>query len=218
MTTTTLSPVTEQERTIGRWAFFASLAALIVGQLAALARHRTEDGKSDLDLRLTRMWAEPAGDLLAPVLDWADPDFVYFTYNKGWLPIAILFTLVAVIAYRHRRPEGFEKWVWRITVFGYALVCAAAFLAFWTQWGKEPNFLFDPAFILSIPAFLITLAGSTILGLTLLAKRFVPRSTAAILVVALPGLFLIPMVTELGNVLLVPAVAFGLYGRRLALS
>ena len=24
---------------------------------------------------LTRLWAEPAGDLLAPLLDWLDPDF-----------------------------------------------------------------------------------------------------------------------------------------------
>ena len=48
-------------RVIGRAAWVSAWATLALGQLHALARHATEDGRSDLDLPLTKVWAEHYG-------------------------------------------------------------------------------------------------------------------------------------------------------------
>ncbi len=95
------------ERQIGRFAWVMAWVGLVVGQLHALARFRTADGKEDLDdYPLTAAWAEPADDLLSPLLDWADPDMVYVTYGKIWLPVFLAFTLCALVVYRRRRPAA----------------------------------------------------------------------------------------------------------------
>ena len=50
------------ERRIGRFAWVMAWVGLVVGQLHALARFATADGKEDLELPLTAAWAEPAAD------------------------------------------------------------------------------------------------------------------------------------------------------------
>ena len=55
-------------------------------------------------------------DLLAPLLDWGDPDLVYVTYGKIWFPVFLAFTLCALVVHRRRQPTGFEKWVWRLAI------------------------------------------------------------------------------------------------------
>jgi hypothetical protein len=92
---------------------------LAAGQLHALSRFATADGKADLDLPLTRAWAEPAADALRPLLTWANPDLVYLTYGKIWLPVFAAFTLCAYVVRRRRQPAGFEKWAWRIALPAY---------------------------------------------------------------------------------------------------
>ena len=54
---------TESQTRLTKLAWGTAFATLVIGQLHALARHRTEDGKSDLDLAATSFWAEPAGRL-----------------------------------------------------------------------------------------------------------------------------------------------------------
>jgi hypothetical protein len=39
---------------------------------------------------------------------------------------------------------------------------------YWTQWGATPNAFFDAAFLITVPGLVLTLAGSTVLGIALL--------------------------------------------------
>ena len=220
MTTTTVTTyphrARERDRTIGRLAWAAAWVGVVAGQLHALARFRTEDGRSDLDLPLVRAWAEPAGDLLSPLLTWGTADLVYVTYGKVWLPIFVAFTACAFVVHRRRQPTGKERWVWRVTLFAYVGACVSVAAEYWLQWGSETSDLLDAVFLATIPLVLLTVLSSTVLGITLLAKRVRPRTPAVLLVLVLPGFVVIPMATSLGNVVLPIAFAFGLLGRRLA--
>ena len=202
-------------KNIGRFAWCTAWFGLVIGQLHALARHQTVDGRSDLDLPLTRVWAEPAADFLSPLLSWADPDLVYVTYGKLWLPVFIAFFLCSLVTYRLRQPTGFERVIWRVMVVAYGSAVIDVFLEYWTQWTGETTAFLDIVFLVGIPFILVTMLGSTILGITLLRNGFRPRASAWLLTLTLPGLFVISMFTSLGNVVLPIAFAFGIIGRRL---
>ncbi len=207
----------EQHRsTIGRFAWFSAWFALVMGQLHALARHRTEDGAEDLDSPLTAAWAEPAGDLLSPLLDWADPDLVYVTYGKLWLPVFMAFFLCALVVYRSRRPRGFEKGAWRVVLVAYGAAVVSVFAEYWTQWTGEPNALLDIVFLASIPAILVTILGSSVLGISLVRNGLRPRAAAWLLAATFPFALVITAFTSLGSIVLPIAFAFGLMGRQLA--
>lgn len=197
---------------IVRATWIAAWAALVLGQLHALSRHATEDGKADLDLALTRAWAEPAADLFRPLLDWASPDAVYLTYGKFWFPVVLLMTLCAFAVHRRRTPYGFEKWAWRVALTGYVGGCLGTFLDYWTQW-TDYNSFFDIAFAVTVPAVAATLIGSSLLGIALLRRRADGKLGAWLLALTFPlGLF-IPEVTSLGNVLLPVVFGIALLGR-----
>lgn len=220
MSGTTQASVTEttivvrvRDRRIARASWWTAWFGLVIGQLHALARFRTEDGESDLDLPLTGVWAKPAEDLFSPLLDWASPDAVYTTYGKLWLVVFVGFTAMAFVAYRHRRPTGFEKWAWRVALCAYVGACVSVVAEYWTQWGSETSDLLDIVFLAMLPFVLLTMLGTTVLGVTLLVKRFRPRSAAILLAVTLPAVFLITAVTSMGNIVLPIAFAFALIGR-----
>lgn len=212
----------EAQRRIGRFAWVMAWVGLVVGQLHALARFATEDGKEDLELPLTAAWAEPAADLLQPLLDWADPDVVYVTYGKIWLPVFAAFTLCAFVVYRRRQPAGFEKWAWRVAIASYALATVAVFLDYWTQWTGNYNgdgieaALFTLAWFVTVPSFLMLLLSSTVLGGTLLVRRFRPTLPAVLLALLIPLAFAILQFTSMGNAALPVMFAFGILGRRIA--
>lgn len=208
-------------RGVGKYAWWMAWVGLVVGQLHALARFATEDGREDLELPLTRAWAEPAAELLAPLLEWGDPDLVYVTYGKVWFPVFVAFTLAAFAVHRRRlaarRLGGFERWTWRVVLSGYVAACAGVFLSYWTQWGGEYTALFDVAWVVILPAFLVTLSGSTALGVVLLVRGFRPWLPAALLAGTCPLVFLVILqVTSMGSAALPVMFAFGLLGRRLA--
>lgn len=211
-----------EDRQIGRLAWVMAWVGLAMGQLHALSRHRTEDGKADLEQPLTRAWAEPAGDLLSPLLGWADPDIVYVTYGKVWLPVFLAFTLCAVAVYRRRRPTGFERWAWRLAIGAYAVACVGVFLDYWTQWTGNYNgdgvegTLFTLGFVVTVPGLLGTLLFSTALGVTLLVKRFRPTLPALLLALQIPLAFGILQVTSMGSAALPVMFAFAILGRRIA--
>jgi len=204
-------------RRIGRVAWISAWVTLAVGQVHALARHATADGRSDLDLPLTKVWAKPAADLLDPLLGWAGPDTVYLTYGKLWAISFAILTVTAVAAYRLRRPYGFEKVAWRMTIVGYGLATVGVAGAYWTQW-SDYNAMFDAALAMSLPGLLLMLVGSTMLGCSLLRREFRPRGAAWLLALSLPFGLVITEVTSMGNVSLTAVFAFGLIGRRLALN
>ncbi len=205
------------ERRIGTAAWVMAWVGLIGGQLHALARHRTDDGRSDLDSGVVRAWAEPAGDLLDPLLSWASADAVYLTYGKLWLPVFVAFALAAFLVHRRRRPTGFEKWTWRVVLTAYVLACVAVAAEYWTMWSAINDALLDGVFLASLPIMLVTMLSTTVLGVTMLVKG-APRVPSALLACALPGVFVISTFTSLGNVVLPIAFAFGILGRRIARS
>ena len=213
----------ETQRRIGRLAWVMAWVGLVGGQLHALARFATADGKEDLEVPLTAAWAEPAADLLTPLLGWADPDLVYVHYGKIWLPVFVAFTLCACVVYRRRQPAGWERWAWRAAIPAYALACVAVFLDYWTQWtaggyqaGGVQEALFTLGWFVTVPGLLLTLLCSTVLGVTLLAKRFRPVLPALLLALVLPLAVGILQVTSMGSLALPVMFAFGILGRRIA--
>jgi hypothetical protein len=212
----------QSQRRIGRFAWVMAWVGLVVGQLHALARFATEDGKEDMELPLTAAWASPATDLLKPLLGWADPDIVYITYGKVWFPVFAAFTLCAFVVYRRRQPAGFEKWVWRAALMAYVLGSVSVFLDYWTQWTGDYNgngiegALFTVAWITTVPSLLMFLVTSTVLGITLLVKRFRPVVPTVLLALLIPLAASILQVTSMGNAALPVMFAFGILGHRIA--
>ena len=202
--------------TIGRFAWWMAWVGLVGGQLHALSRFATEDGKEDLALPLTAAWAVPAADLLKPLLRWSDPVEVYLSFGKLWLFVFAGFTLCAFVVQRYRQPRGFEKWAWRIALTGYVVATIGVFGDYWTQWGSDYNWFLDVAFNVTVVGLLVTLVGSTLLGISLLRSGFRPRLAAWLLVLAFPWTFAVLQVTSLGSVVLSVAFAFGVIGRHLA--
>src|SRR3954452_7426304 len=203
---------------IGRFAWIMAWFALVAGQLHALARHRTADGKGDLDLATTRFWAEPAGRALRPLFDWGTPDVVYVTYGKIWLPVFAAFFLCAVLTFRRRRPTGFEKGVWWVVLVAYGVAVVDVFAEYWTSLTSVDYGLIDTVFLITLPAVLATMLGSSVLGISLLVKGFRPRASAWLLALTLPLAIVITMFTSMGNMVLPIAFAFGIVGRRIAVE
>lgn len=211
-----------RDREVGRFAWVMAWVGLVVGQLHALARFRTEDGKEDLELPLTAAWAEPADDLLSPLLGWADPDVVYVMYGKIWAPVFLAFTLCALVVFRRRAPRGFERGAWRFAHVALSLATLAVTFEYWTQWTGRYNgagleaTLFEVGWLVTLPAFLLFLLASTVLGITLLVKRFRPVLPAVLLALLVPLAFAILQVTSMGSAVLPVMFAFGILGRRIA--
>lgn len=211
-----------RQQKIGRFAWVMAWVGLVAGQLHALARFATADGKKDLELPLTAAWAEPAAELLSPLLTWANPEIVYITYGKIWFPVFVAFTLAAFLVYRRRQPGRFETWVWRVVLGVYVALCVGVFITYWTQWTGDYNsdgieaLLFTAGFMVSFPALFLSVILSTVLGVTLLAKRFRPLTPAALMALVLPIAAVVSQVTSLGSVLLPVMLAFGILGRRIA--
>lgn len=218
-----LEKLDERAPQIGRFAWVMAWVGLVVGQLHALARFRTADGLEDLEeYPLTAAWAEPADDLLSPLLDWASADVAYVMYGKIWFPVFLAFTLCAIVVHRRRQPRGFEEWAWRAALLVFLAATLGVFLTYWTQWtgsyevdGVEAA-LFTAGTWVTFPAFFLMLLTATVLGVTLLVKRFRPVLPAVLLALMIPLAFGIVTVTSLGSAALPVMFAFGILGRRLA--
>jgi hypothetical protein len=204
------------QRRIGRLAWATAWFGLVAGQFHAMARHQTTDGKDDLQMWTTRVWSDPGRKVFSPLLDWASPDVVYVTWGKIWLPVFLGFTLCAFVVRRRRQPVGFEKWAWRIALTGYVGATASVAAEYWTQWTSVDQGLVDAVFVATVPFLLVTMVGSTLLGIALLRRGMRPALPAWLLAVAIPSLVVISMVTSLGNVALPIMFAFGILGRRIA--
>jgi hypothetical protein len=207
---------TQAHRRIGRFAWAMAWFGLVAGQLHAMARHQTADGKGDLQMWTTRVWSDPGRKVFSPLLDWASPDVVYVTWGKIWFPVFLAFTLCAFVVRRRRQPVGFEKWAWRIALTGYVGATLSVLAEYWTQWSSVDQGMVDAVFVVTAPFLLLTMVGSTLLGIALLRRGMRPTAPAWLLTLAVPGLVVISMVTSLGNVALPIMFAFGILGRRIA--
>ncbi len=213
----TLSETLDRHRGfVGRYAWWSAWVGLVVGQLHALARYRTADGKGDLDSPLTRAWAVPASRALRPLVDWADPDVVDLAFGKIWLPVFLGFFLCAVLVRRDRQANGFEKWAWRVVLIGYGWAVLGVAADYWLQWGHGNAALLDITFLATLPALLITLVGSSVLGIALLRNGLRPRISAWLLTLTFPLAVLLMSITSQGSAALPVMFAFAILGRRIA--
>lgn len=203
-------------RAIGRYAWVMAWVGLVVGQLHALARFATEDGKEDLEYEWTAAWAVPAAEALSPLLDWGDPYLVYVTYGKVWGPVFLGFFLCGLLVRRDRQPRGFEKWAWRVALLGYGWATVSVTVTYWSQWTGTENALLGIGFGVGLIGLLLTLLGSSILGAALLLRRFRPLTPALLLLATFPLALVTLQVTSMGGVALPVMFAFGILGLRMA--
>lgn len=196
------------ERWIVRLTWITAWLGLVGGQLHALARHATPDGRGDLDQSpLTSLWSRPASEALSPLL-WADPHTVYVTYGKLWLPVCMAFTLCAFVVRAHREPVGAEEWGWRLVLTAHVLMTLSVIGDYFTPWLDE-SFMF-----VGMPSAALTLVGAPLLGVALLRRGFRPRITAWLLILWLPSLLAVTQVTSLGSAMLPLAFGWALAGSR----
>lgn len=191
----------------GYLALVAACAGTVLAPVHALSRFATADGAGDLDSAVVRSWAVPAARWLRPLLDWSDPMTVYTAYGRVWLPILLAATACAFAVRRHRDPVGLERWGWRLAIPGYVLATASIVGDYWTPWMNE-SFAY-----LGIPGLLISVAGSTVLGIALLRRRFRPRLTGWLLATWLPAMVALSGLIALGAALLPMLWAWALAGR-----
>jgi hypothetical protein len=161
--------------TLGRLAVLAAAAGTVLAPLHALSRFATVDGAKDLQNPLVRSWAEPAARALRPLLDWAGPDTVYLTYGKVFDPVVLVATVCAFAVRRSRSPRGLERWGWWVALTGYVVLTTGVLGEYWTPW-------VDGFFMaLAAPGVLLSLIGSSLLGIGLLRRGFRPRAAAWLL-------------------------------------
>jgi hypothetical protein len=165
-----------------RWAGLAAVVGGVVGllywPLHSLAYFATESGSDSEGLLKPTEWLrEP----LEPLLDWSSPDTVYVTYGKIIIvPAAgFLLGLVAVRAALPAVTARLVRWGFRISIVGNVLVLVGLVIEYWLE-------LVDLGFAIDFPAFLILLAGSTMLGIGMLRERSAPRVGAWLLALAIP--------------------------------
>lgn len=156
--------------------------SMAMAPLNALARMRTDDGRSDLDNPLAHWWADPAMQTLGPLVDWGAPDTVYETYGKFYL-FALFAVLACAVAVRSRRPSALrfsERWGWRLTLTSYCLMTLSMFVTYWIA-------NLDLVFLaVTLPSLLINTIGETMLGIGLIRSDFRPRLTAWVLALSFP--------------------------------
>ena len=185
---------TSTARRISQVAWVMAAVGTVVGQVHALARaqaHPNDFAESPL----ARAWGEPATRVLRPLLDWSDPWTVYVSYGKIWLPVCLAFTAAAYLVYRRRRPVGWERRLWQVSLAAYAAMTVSVYGDYFTPW-------MDEMFVLGIAAMLVIGLGGIPLGIVMLRNGFRPRVTPILLVVFIPFMFVITTMTSLGNALL----------------
>jgi hypothetical protein len=195
------------DRVIGMAAWVAAWIGLVLAPIHALSRFATADGAGDLESSVVRAWAEPAARLLRPLLDWSDVDTVYKTYGRVWLPLLAVAAACAVVIRRGRQPHGAERWGWWIALSGYGIATVSVVGDYYTPWMDE-SFAF-----VGIPGILISVLGSTLLGVALLRRGFRPRISAWLLACWLPLFFALSSLIAMGAALLPMLWAWGIAGR-----
>ena len=199
-----LSPV------LGRLTFGAAIAGTVLGVVHALAYYATTGGSDSLKSPLVHWWAAPAARTFHLLLGWGSPHTVYLSYGKVWLLVIAAATVCAFAVRRTRHPVGLERWGWSIALTGYVLATVSSFGEYWTPWIDQAFF------VLSLPAVVLSVVGSMLLGIALLRRGFRPRSTAWLLATWLVSLVAVDSVLALGAAVLPMVWAWGLAGRRMS--
>jgi hypothetical protein len=184
------------------------IVGVLNAPLYSLAYFASSDGAGDAESVATKAWAEPARELLEPLLTFASADVVRFTYGKLWLFvwIGILVGLVGLHA-RHAGKGGrLERWGFRTSFVGLVFLVIGAFGAIWLMIE-----VFFVAFI--VPGLLLAAVGSALFGLGTWRAREAPRAGALLLMVGGPGVLVISEIATLGGGLVLVYLAWVLLGR-----
>ncbi|CAN5590885.1 hypothetical protein BH23ACT7_BH23ACT7_08860 [soil metagenome] len=175
--------------TIGLYAIVAAATGVLIEPLLAVAYFDTVGGAEQLDVPTVAAWAVPARELFGGLVTWASADVVYNTYT---LIMALMFPAVIAVALatRAQRPElrkRSERVGWRIALTGYGLFGAGVLLVAVMVISAAPDALVDAGFMaLMIPGMLLSMIGSTILGIVFLRTGHQPRLTGWLLACSLP--------------------------------
>ena len=174
--------------TPARVTFAAAVLGSIAAPVTAVAYLHTSEGIDYLDQPSIAAWVNPATGLLQPVFDQVGIDR---TYLIGTQLLAVLWPVTvagAITAARDRGPAGRERVWWLITLIGYGWF-ALGLVAFSVLAGvlSPAHAIADLVFLAGmLPGLLISLIGSTLLGISLLRRRYPARATAWLLTLAIP--------------------------------
>jgi hypothetical protein len=208
-----IHPSRDEVRLTGLAAMVGGALGVLVSPLYSLAYFAgTDEGTSDAESALAQAWAEPARDLLEPLLTFASPDDVYMTYGKLFLFvwIGMLAGLVGLHARHAGRGSRLERWGFRASFLGLLLLIIGAFGAYWLGF-VEASFV---AFL--VPGLLFFTFGSSIFGLGTWRAGVAPRTGAFLLILGgFPGTFLISEIGTLGGGLVLLYLAWAVLGHAL---
>jgi hypothetical protein len=195
-----------------RWAGLAAMIGGALGVLNApfysLAYFATDEG----DPGAGSFWAEPAADLLEPLLTFASADVVRVTYGKVWLFVwaGMLVGLIGLHARHAGRGGRLERWGFRVNLAGLALLTIGAFVSFWLG-VRGVDF---GAFIL-FPGLLLVAIGAPIFGVGAWRVGVAPRTGALLLAVGGPAIIVISEIATLGGGFILLYIAWAVVGHAL---
>ncbi|MGH3129998.1 MAG: hypothetical protein ACRDNX_04195 [Gaiellaceae bacterium] len=207
-----IHPSPDQVRLTGLAAIVGGVLGVLVSPLYSLAYFAGDEAPVDTESALVQAWAEPARDLLGPLLTFASPDDVYLTYGKLFLFVwmGMLAGLVGLHARHAGRGGRLERWGFRASFLGLLLLVIGAFGAYWMEL-VEASFV---AFL--VPGLLLLTFGATLFGLGTWRAGVAPRTGALLLVVGgFPGTFLISEIATLGGGLVLVYLAWVVLGHAL---
>jgi hypothetical protein len=202
-----LHPTPNQVRRAGLAAMVGGVLGVLVSPFYSLAYFASSDGVADEATAAQRAWAEPARDLLEPLLTFASADVVRITYGKLWLFVwaGMLIGLVGLHARHAGRGGRLERWGYRASFAGLLLMVIGA-LGFWLE------FAFGFAAVLVFPGLLLIALGSPIFGLGTWRAGVAPRTGALLLVVGGPAVLVISEAATLGGGLVLAYLAWVVLG------
>lgn len=187
MTDTATDPQTRRLATTT----LAGLGVFVVASpLLAMAYHATPDGAEFGEPSVVRAWTEPARDLLRPLLEFARPELVYQVYGLVLSVSAVGLVCGAVALARTRRGQARrgERICVRVAIAGYALMVLGTLSTFLVPDGG----LADLSYLgLLVPGMLMTLLGTTAVGIAMLRRRVGPMAARVLLTAAIPGFALV---------------------------
>lgn len=182
------SPFGNRRVALARVTLAAAVLGSIVGPIVAVAYLHTSEGIDYLDQPSIAAWVNPATGLLQPVFDQVGVDR---TYLIGTQLLAVLWLVTvagAITAARLRAPVRRERVWWLIALIGYGWfglgLVAFAVLA---SVLSPSHAIADAVFLVGMfPGLLLSLIGSTLLGVSLLRRRYPAQATAWLLMLAIP--------------------------------
>ena len=204
-----IHPNHDQARLTGLAAMVGGALGVLVSPLYSLAYFAgTDEAPLHAESPWVQAWAEPARDLLGPLLTFASPDDVYLAYGKLFLFVwmGMLAGLVGLHA-RHAGHGGrLERWGFRASFVGLVVLVIGAFGAYWLGL-VEASFA---AFL--APGLLLLVLGSAIFGLGTWRAGVAPRAGALLLVLGGPGVLVISEIATLGGGLVLVYLAWVVLG------